>query len=478
MPDINPLLALGIGLAVHLLGLLNAAHAIMNVRLPQSALAWSLSLVLFPWLAVPLYWLLGRRHFRGYAEAFQAIHDQYRAKSDAAYRKVLSHTANPPRPLMGLFALAGRLTAIPFTQGNWASLLVNGEQTYDEIIAAIDTATDYILFQFYIVNDDEAGRRFQQALIAKARQGIKVYVLYDEIGSRMMTRSFLRTCRSHGIHIFPFNTTQGRGNRLQLNFRNHRKIVAIDGRIGFVGGLNIGNEYLGKNPKFGPWRDTHLRLEGPAVQTLQLTFLKDWYWATRQLPTLDWQIDPVPGGQETVLVLPTGPADRLPACTLFVDSAINLTRHRLWIASPYFVPDGPTLAALKVAALRGVDVRLLLPANPDHLVVYLCSFSYYSELQTAGIKLYRYRTGFMHQKVILVDDILASVGTVNLDNRSFLLNFEIAAYFTQGEMVERVAHMLETDLANSDLVDYSEYERRSWWSKLAIQTARLAAPLQ
>ncbi len=343
---------------------------------------------------------------------------------------------------------------------------------------AIDTAEEYILFQFYIINDDDAGRRFLQALSAKAHQGVRIYMLYDEIGSRLMTKSFLKTCRSHGIHISSFKTTQGVGNRFQLNFRNHRKIAVIDGHIGFVGGLNIGDEYQGKNPKFGPWRDTHMQIEGPATKALQLSFLKDWYWATREIPQVQWASRPVANGQEHILVLPTSPADRQQTCTMFVDTAINLAQSRLWIASPYFVPDEPTLSALKTAVLRGVDVRILLPIHPDHLIVYLCSFSYYSELKTAGIKLYRYSTGFMHQKVILVDDTLAGVGTVNLDNRSFLLNFEVMAYVTQGDFVGQVEAMLKADLDNSVRVDLKEYDRRPWWSRLAIQSARLAAPLQ
>ena len=478
MLNINPQLVIGILLLGHLLGTLNAAHAIMNVRLPQSAIAWSLSLILFPWLAMPLYWVLGRRKFIGYAEAYQEAYQQYQTEAEDAYQKVLAHAVDSTENSTILYKIANKLIEIPFTSGNQASLLIDGKQTYDAIVEAIQTAQDYILFQFYIINDDEAGRRFLQAMIEKASQGVRVYILYDEIGSRLMTKSFQNQCRRNGIEISSFNSTQGKYNRFQLNFRNHRKVVVIDGRIGFVGGLNIGDEYLGKNPKYGPWRDTHMQLSGPVTKALQLTFLKDWYWATRQVPDVNWEIDSTVGGQEEIFVLPTGPADRQQSCTMFVSSAINLARERLWIASPYFVPDESTLLALKMAALRGVDVRLLLPGNPDHLIVYLCSFSYYTELQTAGIKLYRYSTGFMHQKVLLIDDVLAGVGTVNLDNRSFLLNFEIAAYVTQGDFVLEVEKMLKNDLSNSKLVDLSEYGRRSWQSKLAIRAARLAAPLQ
>jgi cardiolipin synthase len=478
MADTNFSLMIGIGILVQCLGVLNAAHAIMNVRLPQSALAWSLSLVLFPWISMPLYWVLGRRKFKGYETAYREAYREYRAGATAAFQQVLVHEVPPAEYSTVLYRLAKKLVEIPFTGGNQAYLLRNGDQTYDAIIAAIDAAEQYILFQFYIINDDAAGQRFLQALSAKVQQGVRVYILYDEIGSRLMTKSFLQTCRSNGIEVSSFRTTQGVGNRFQLNFRNHRKIVVIDGQIGFVGGLNIGDEYQGKSKKFGPWRDTHMQINGPATKALQLTFLKDWYWATREIPQVQWTSVPVANGQEHILVLPTSPADRQQTCTMFVDTAINLAQSRLWIASPYFVPDEPTLSALKTAVLRGVDVRILLPGHPDHLLVYLCSFSYYSELQTAGIRLYRYHTGFMHQKVILVDDVLAGVGTVNLDNRSFLLNFEVMAYVTQGEFVRHVEAMLKDDLTNSVCVDLTEYDRRSWLSKLAIQSARLAAPLQ
>ena len=332
MVNINPQLLIGILILGHFLGILNAAHAIMNVRLPQSAIAWSLSLILFPWLVMPLYWVLGRRKFIGYAEAYQEAYQKYQNKAEDASQKILAYTVDSADNSTILYKLAQRSIEIPFTIGNQASLLIDGKQTYDSIIEAIQTAQDYILFQFYIINDDEAGRRFLQAMIEKASQGVRVYILYDEIGSRLMSKSFQTKCRRNGIQISSFNSTQGKSNRFQLNFRNHRKVVVIDGKIGFVGGLNIGDEYLGKNPKYGSWRDTHMRLSGPATKALQFAFLKDWYWATRQVPPVTWEIDSTIRGQEKIFVLPTGPADRQQFCIMFVNSAINLARKRLWIA--------------------------------------------------------------------------------------------------------------------------------------------------
>jgi cardiolipin synthase len=465
-------------LMVHVLGIINAAHAVMNVRLSQSAIAWSISLITFPWLAIPLYWILGRRKFYGYSEAYRQAYEQYRVRTEQSYQKILPFAVSPPKALMALDKLANSLTEIPFTSANGVQLLINGEQTYRAMLAAIETAQNYILFQFYIINDDETGRKFQQALIEKAQQGVRIYFLYDQIGSWKLSRNYLRKLQKQGIRVTSFKSNKGIRNRFQINFRNHRKILIVDGRIAFVGGLNIGSEYLGKNRKYGLWRDTHMSLQGPAVKALQLSFLKDWYWGVREIPQVNWNVDSVYETEEIVFVLPTGPADRLQTCTLFFDSVINLAQTRLWIASPYFVPDEPTLTALKMAALRGVDVRIILPRYPDHLIVYLCSFSYYNEIQEAGIKLYRYKTGFMHQKVILVDDVLAGVGTVNLDNRSFMLNFEVMTFVTKGDFLASVETMLQTDWAESYLVNLSEYSQRPFWFKLAVQTARLLAPLQ
>jgi cardiolipin synthase len=221
-----------------------------------------------------------------------------------------------------------------------------------------------------------------------------------------------------------------------------------------------------------------LRLEGPAVKGLQLSFLKDWYWAVRTVPEVSWAIAVPAGADAMALILPTGPADEQQACTLFFHTLINLAQSRLWIATPYFVPDEPTLTALKAAALRGVDVRIILPGHPDHLIVYLCSFSYYRELQSTGIQLYRYRSGFMHQKVILVDDVIAGVGTINLDNRSFLLNFEVMAFLPYGPCVKEIATMLQADLDCAIPVNLLSYDRKPLWFRLAVQVARLFAPLQ
>ncbi|MBW4562844.1 MAG: cardiolipin synthase [Mojavia pulchra JT2-VF2] len=462
---------------VHGLGILHAAHAVMNVRSSQGAIAWGISLVTFPWLAVPLYWILGRTKFHGYAEALRLVYTKHHKLARQTYVNIAKFKTAPPEKLAQLQPLAEAFTGIPFTSGNAAELLIDGQQTYEAMLKAIAFATNYILLQSYIVYDDEAGNEFKDALIDKAKQGIKVYFLYDEIGSNKLSRSYIESLCKHGIQVSAFHTTKGKGNRFQLNFRNHRKILVVDGETAFLGGLNIGDEYLGKNPRLSPWRDTHMKLQGPTVQSLQASFLQDWYWATRQFLDVNWQIKANEKINQTAFVLPTGPADQLKACNLFFVNAINQAQTRLWIATPYFVPDEATLTALKLAAMRGVDVRIILPNRPDHLFVYLCSFSYYSEMEAIGIKLYRYKHGFMHQKIILIDEDIAGVGTVNLDNRSFFLNFEVMGFVAAPQFVESVEKMLEDDLAVSIAVDFAEYQRKPLWFKLAVRVSRLLMPL-
>lgn len=243
-----------------------------------------------------------------------------------------------------------------------------------------------------------------------------------------------------------------------------------------MGGLNIGDEYLGENPRFGSWRDTHLKLRGAAVQCLQSVFLGDWYWVTKEIPQVCWQVQEAESNQ-TALILPTGPADKLHNCNLFWLSLIERSQTRIWIASPYFVPNTSILNALKLAALRGVDVRIILPNRPDHLTAYLCSFSYYTELQAVKIKLYRYRSGFMHQKVIPIDRDIARVGTVNLDNRSFFLNFEVMTFAIDSHFIHSIATMLQEDFNCSSLVDLDVYQKKPFWFKLATRVSRLLAPI-
>jgi cardiolipin synthase len=262
-----------------------------------------------------------------------------------------------------------------------------------------------------------------------------------------------------------------------VNFRNHRKIVVVDGKRAFVGGHNVGDEYV-DGGRFNAWRDTHVALEGPIVQAIQIPFAEDWYWAAQErLSNLDWDPKPSTNGNTAAICFPTGPADTFETCALFFLTAINGAKERIWIASPYFVPDEAIMYALQLAAIRGVDVRILLPNDPDHKLVYLASFSYLQNAEKAGVKIYRYLPGFMHQKVVLVDQEYSAVGTANLDNRSFRLNFEIMMLFEDPDLNRDVAAMLEKDFKNSRLVPATDYTDRNFLFRLGVQCSRLTAPI-
>ncbi len=465
--------------AIEILGIVTAVHAVMSVRTSQGAIAWIFPLVLFPLITLPLYWIFGRNKFQGY---FVARREGETAVQKSVTEGIREFRKRFPASLSeaeSRFLVCEKLAGFPFSSGNSVELLIDGQQTFDAIFAGIDSAKDYVLAEFFIIHDDQLGREFKNRLITKARQGVKVLLLYDEIGCHKLRRRYLAELTDAGVHVRKFHSTRGFYNRFQLNFRNHRKIVVVDGHQAYVGGLNVGDEYMGRGKKFGLWRDTHVSLRGPAVAGVQLAFAEDWHWATSETDLqLNWEMERSEGHHCNVVVLPTGPADELESCGLFFTHIIHAARQRVWIASPYFVPTDEVVKALKIAALRDVDVRILLPAKADHLLVYLSSFSFVAESEPAGVKFFRYQPGFLHQKVVLVDDDFAAVGTANLDNRSFRLNFEITIGVADIEFAAKVERMLAKDFANSQLETGEAFRRRPFWFRFAVRLARLMAPVQ
>jgi cardiolipin synthase len=370
------------------------------------------------------------------------------------------------------------MARVPLTSGNNVTLLVDGDATFTSIFDGIDAAEEYVLVQFYIVRDDELGRQLKSRLIARAQSGVRVLFLYDEIGSLGLPDSYLEGLRSANVEIFPFHSRKGSRNRFQLNFRNHRKTVVVDGRIAWIGGHNVGDEYLGRDPAFGRWRDTHIRVEGPAVIGAQLAFVEDWRWATDELPGgLNWTPHIAADGEAQVLVIASGPADEMETASLMYTQAIHSATRRIWIASPYFVPDDAIVQALQLAGLRGVDVRILIPEKADSTLVTLAAYSFFTQVKAAGVKIYRYQDGFLHEKVMLIDDNVATVGTANFDNRSFRLNFEITTVVFDADFAGNVERMFQNDFSASRIMEQDEYDKKPYWFKLAVRTARLAAPI-
>ena len=468
-----------------------AFHAILNTRTSQAAIAWAISLVIIPLLILPLYLIFGSSRFHGYKESFRkaSLDDIETAKR--AFEQIEQFHVSHIDELEGVTSTVKNLEHLPFTSHNSVQLLINGQKTYKAMLEAIEQAQDYVLLQFYIIKNDHVGEAFRQLLTKKMQQGVRVYFLYDGLGSFSLSAKYLQELRDAGAHVSSFNGHRGVSKYLHINFRNHRKILIVDGLKAFVGGLNLGLEYLGEDKNMGYWRDTHVMLEGPSVQATQGVFVKDWYWSLGEVPELNWTVQTAESLCKTnasvndnrsrcnqdVMVLDTGPADQKPICSLFFCALINQAKHRLWIATPYFVPDAEVINALKNAALRGVDVRLILPEKYDHYYVYLTSFAYYRELQGYNIKIYRYMKGFSHQKIILLDDSLAGVGTVNLDNRSIHLNFEVMAYVADKAFNQEVADMLEYDMNNCYLDSINDFENRPFWFKAISRVFYLMSPV-
>jgi cardiolipin synthase len=461
---------------VHLAGFACAIEAVWTARTPQGSIAWAVSLVTFPYVSVPLYLILGRSGFEGYVEAQRSARKQGQAQLVELVRGAHAFTVHVGGDRELDLAALEKLAILPCLGRNRARLLIDGEATFAAIFEAIRGAKSYVLIQAFIIHDDRIGGELKELLLSKCREGVRVHVLFDEVGSRALPRRWIEDLRAAGAQVAPFGATQGWRNRFQVNFRSHRKTVVVDGREAFIGGHNVGDEYLGRSPRFGHWRDTHIGVRGPVVQAAQLSFVMDWYWATRTLPPMEWQPEDA-NGELTLLLIPTGPADRDNHCEMMFLQAAYIARRRLWITSPYFVPSSAVLEALRLAALRGVDVRIVLPKKPDHILVYLAAFQYIPHAREAGVRVYRYTRGFLHQKVMLIDDDLAAVGTANLDNRSLRLNFELTMWCVDAGFAAEVERMLTADLADSSLVENDELLDRSFLFAAASKVARLMDPI-
>lgn len=459
--------------AIYLLAIVCGVREILNSRTSQGSIAWLLSLLLLPVPTVLLYLVFGWKFFDDYATD-----------------RMQNGRANRPLRARDLALVDGETDAkwpvqvnvseLPFLKGNDVELLIDGQATFNSIFAGIDAAKEYLLVQFYIIRDDRLGQELAERLIAKARQGVSICVLYDDVGSTGMPRRYRHELREAGIKISSFNRRH-RFLRLfgatRINYRNHRKIVVADGKHAWVGGHNVGVEYLGEDPKLGHWRDTHVRVSGPAALGCALLFREDWEWATgERLPNRPPR-ELTSFGDQSVLVMGSGPADKLEECAIAFTDLIGRARKRLWIVSPYFVPDTDIRTALFAARLRGVDVRIMLPDNPDHVLVWLASMAHADSMVQHDIDVYRYTDGFLHQKVVLMDDEMATIGSVNFDNRSFAINFEITLWFTDTATISNVEAMLLQDFEVCRQVGRAEVESRPWALYLATQAARLLSPV-
>lgn len=466
----------GTGLAaLQLAGIFYAVQAVMMARTPQSAIGWGLALVLLPALAIPLFWIFGESRFQGYALARQGTCERLDAAARAVFEAVAPHASHFGEKFADAGRIALALGCPPAMGGNSLRLLVDGEETFAAIFEAIDRAEDFLVVQFYIIHDDGLGGKLREAILRAADRGVRCFVLYDAVGSKGLDENWCGPLRRAGVAVHPFVTNRQRGRRFQINFRNHRKLVVADGRVAFLGGLNAGDEYLGLGP-LGPWRDTHLRVEGPAATAMLVPFLEDWNYATHDVPDLPFTV--AAAGDQRALPFASGPAQPWQTAPAVYHEILHDARERLWIASPYFVPDPATRTALAHAALRGLDVRILLPGKPDHILPWLTSFTFYPQMLEAGVRIWRLPGGFLHQKVLLADSDLAIVGSVNLDYRSFAINFEAAVASDDRRFAADVERMLAADFARAKEEDLTSFSRAPFLFRLRCRLASLMSPEQ
>ncbi|MCK1997158.1 cardiolipin synthase [Psychrobacillus psychrodurans] len=366
------------------------------------------------------------------------------------------------------------------TQDNKVEIFIDGREKFDALIRDIEHAKDHIHIQYYIFRLDSLGQQIYQALLEKAKQGVKVRILYDDTGSRSLRKKHFKELIALGGRVEAFFPSIFPLINPRMNYRNHRKIVVIDGRIGYIGGFNVGDEYLGLKKKFGYWRDTHLRIEGSSVHPLQTRFILDWNQASTEhdIEYSDIFFPAIPmKGSVGLQIVSSGPDSEWEQIKNGYLKLIMMAKKYIYIQSPYFIPDASFMDTLRIACLSGIDVRIMIPNKPDHIFVYWATYSYVGDLIKAGAKVYIYQNGFLHTKMIVIDDEASTVGTANIDVRSFKLNFEINAFIYDRETSHQLAELFEEDMKLSTEMTMEVYESRSRIIKFKESLARLISPI-
>lgn len=441
-----------------------------------STIAWIMVLVFLPLVGVILFWFLGRDRVRRPARDKQLADGEVRDRLGRLRLRPsvlgLDDMIEAEKPEQrGVMRLAAQVGSTDPDGGNDVQVLTGAPRTYDAMIDAIEQATDHIHLEYYIIRWDDSGRRFHAALVAAAQRGVRVRVLADGFGSRPLGRKFfgpLTAAGAHGAKFFPLDPVR---RAWTINLRNHRKLMVVDGNVGFTGGINIGDDFL-------DWHDLHLRIAGPAVAQLQRIFIEDWYFATRHdlvhpafFPAIEER------GDSIVQMVQSGPDATVESIHRLYFAAIASARERVYLTTPYFVPDRALLVAMQTAALRGVDVRLILPSWSNHRVTFHAGRSFYDELLGAGVRIHEYAPGFVHTKTMVVDGRFATVGSANLDVRSFRLNFELIAVMWDPRVVGRLEELFMEDLEKTTPARLEEWRKRGIRPRIKEGIGRLCAPL-
>ncbi len=460
-----------------------AVMVVLEKRSPYKTIAWILALILLPVFGLVFYLIFGQEYRK------QKLYSRKGIKSLGNIRKLSTRQLREidltQLPLKGkilefqnIIRLLLNNSSALLTTGNSLKLFTNAKETFDAVFEAIKSAKHHIHLEYYIFSDDKIGNQIKDLLIEKSREGVEVRIIVDDVGSWGLSKKFIKQLRNNGIEIYSFMEVRFPRLTSRVNFRNHRKILIVDGKIGFTGGINIADRYINGIKGIGQWRDTHLQIEGDAVACLQVVFAADWYFVindnlsgTEYFPLFTEEAG------TPIQISASGPDSDWENIGQAFFAAIANAKRKVYIVTPYLMPPVHILQALLTAALSHVDVRILIPEKSDARIPKWSSFSYVEELLEAGVKIYFYQTGFIHSKYIIVDGIFSTVGTTNLDFRSLETNFEVNTFIYDEKFTKQLETIFLEDLQNSREIKLKEWKKRHWTKKLKESLAHIVSPM-
>lgn len=452
-------------------------------RNASSTWAWLMVLFFIPVLGFILYLIFGRKlsHRRIFSWDEQSK-AKLKKEKDAQLKLIaedrIPYKQEVLKQYKELYYLHLKHNNALYSQNNKVDLFTDGMEKFTALIEDLEQAQDHIHMLYYIIRHDQLGTKVADVLIKKAKAGVDVRLLYDDMGSRLLSKRYVRRLVDAGIQVESFFPPKIPKINLKLNFRNHRKLAIVDGKIGYIGGFNIGDEYLGKSAKFGYWRDTHLRIYGDAVRVMQTRFILDWNQASHhQVSYDDRYYIGGDAGNVGVQIVSSGPDSEWEQIKYGYIKLILTAEEYVYIQTPYFIPDESLMDALRIAALSGVKIKIMIPNKPDHMFVYWATLSYVGELLNVGAEIYLYQNGFLHAKTIVVDGKVSSVGTTNIDMRSFRLNFEVNAFLYDEEISKKLTRTFNEDVMLSTQMTQSLYDKRAMSVKFKESMSRLLSPI-
>ena len=465
--------------------ILGIAIVFFQRRDPASVWAWLLLLYFIPILGFFLYLILAQDYHKSRMFRVKEVEDELNGaiknQENTIFNNEFSISEESVRDYESLVLFNLETSGAIYSENNSVKIYTDGNDKFNDLINEMKKAKKFIHLQYYIISSGELLDHIIKVLEKKAKEGVEVRILYDSMGGRHFKKRDIKRLKCAGVKIGEFFPAYLGIFQLRINYRNHRKIVVIDGEKAFVGGFNIGDEYIGKVQKFGYWRDTHMQIQGDAVNDLHIRFLLDWNYTTKEnLFTKEKYFNhnqKIKNNKLGMQIISSGPDSKRQEIRDNYLRLISKAKERIYIHTPYFMPDEAVLTALKIAALSGIDVRIMIPCKPDHLFVYWATYSYAGDLLESGARCYCYDGGFLHAKGMVVDGLVSCYGTANMDRRSFALNFEVNAVIYDLETSWRFEKEFLNDLTKCSEITKYVYDKRSLWVRFKEQISRLLVPL-